>query len=55
VISKVLGREVALGRVVYGDDHVTLNVKVLALQGEVEKATDKIGLLISSPSPPSWS
>jgi len=28
VISKVLAREVALGRVVYGDDHATLNVKV---------------------------
>ncbi|MGA7238179.1 MAG: IS66 family transposase [Bryobacteraceae bacterium] len=52
VISKVLRREVVLGRVVYGDDHVTLNVKVSALQREVEKAADKVGLLISSPSPP---
>lgn len=52
VISKVLGREVTLGRIVYGDDHVTLKVKVSALQGEVAKATDKIGLMISSPSPP---
>ena len=31
VISKVLGREVTLGRIVYGDDHFTLNVKVSAL------------------------
>jgi predicted RecB family nuclease len=52
VISKVLGREVTLGRIVYGDDHVTLNVKVSALKNEVEKLTDKIGVLISSPSPP---
>ena len=52
VISKVLGREVALGRIVYGDDHVTLKVKISALKSEVEKLTDKIGALISSPSPP---
>jgi len=52
VISKVLGREVTLGRIVYGDDHVALNVKVSALKNEVEKLTDKIGVLISSPSPP---
>ena len=52
VVSKVLGREVTLGRIVYGDDHVTLKVKVSALKNEVEKLTDKIGVLISSPSPP---
>ena len=52
VISKVLGREVTLGRIVYGDDHLTLKVKVSALKNEVEKLADKIGVLISSPSPP---
>ena len=52
VISKVLGREVTLGRIIYGDDRVTLKVKVSALKNEVEKLTDKIGVLISSPSPP---
>src|ERR1700680_4447725 len=52
VISKVLGREVTLGRIVYGDDRVTLKVKVSTLKNEVEKLTDKIGVLISSPSPP---
>jgi len=52
VISKVLGREVTLGRIVYGGDHVTLKVKVSALKNEVEELTDKIGALISSPSPP---
>jgi len=31
VISKALGREVTLGRIIYGDGHVTLNVKVSAL------------------------
>jgi predicted RecB family nuclease len=52
VISKVLGREVALGRIIYGDDHGTLNVKVSSLVDEVEKAVERVGLLISSPSPP---
>ena len=52
VISKVLSREVTLGRIVHGDDYVTLKVKVSALKDAVEKLTDKIGLLISSPSPP---
>ena len=52
VISRLFGREVTLGRIIYGDDRVTLNVKVSALKNEVEKLTDKIGVLISSPSPP---
>jgi len=52
LISKVLGREVTQGRIVYGNDHVTLKVKVSALKNEVKKLTDKIGVLISSPSPP---
>jgi predicted RecB family nuclease len=52
VISRVFGREVTLGRIIYGDDRVTLNVKVSALKNEVEKLTEKIGVLISSPSPP---
>jgi predicted RecB family nuclease len=52
VISKMLGREVTLGRIVHGDDHVTLNVKVSALKNEVERLADKVGVLISSPSPP---
>ncbi len=52
VISKVLGREVTLGKIVYGDDHTTLKVKVSVLKSEVEKLNEKIGALISSPSPP---
>ena len=48
VISKVLGREVTLGRIVYGDDHVMLKVKVSTLKNEVEKLTEKIRALISS-------
>jgi hypothetical protein len=52
VISKVFRREVTLGRIIKEDDRVTLIVKVSALKNEVEKLTDKIGVLISSPSPP---
>jgi predicted RecB family nuclease len=52
VISKALGREVTPGRIVHGDDHVTLKVNVSALGNEVEELTDKISGLISSPSPP---
>jgi hypothetical protein len=52
VISDVFGGEVTLGRIVHGDDRVTLKVKVSALKSEVEKLTDRIGVLISSPSPP---
>jgi predicted RecB family nuclease len=52
VMSKVLGRKVILGRIVYGEDHVTLKVKVSALKNDLVKLTDKIGALISSPSPP---
>ncbi|HEY6373656.1 MAG TPA: Dna2/Cas4 domain-containing protein [Candidatus Sulfotelmatobacter sp.] len=52
VISEVFGVEVTLGRIVHGDDHATLKVQASALKSEVEKLVDKIGVLISSPSPP---
>jgi predicted RecB family nuclease len=52
VISKAFNREVALGRIIYGDDQATLDVKTSALIAEVEKLADKIAVLISSPSPP---
>ncbi len=52
VISKVLRREVAFGRIVCGDDQATLNVKTSTLKSEVEKLAGEIGTLISRPSPP---
>jgi hypothetical protein len=52
VISKLHNREITVGRIVYGDDHATLNVKTSALKSEAKKLVDKIGPLISSPSPP---
>jgi predicted RecB family nuclease len=52
VISKALDREVACGRIVHGNDHVTLKVNLSTLKDEVEESVDKIGGLISNPSPP---
>jgi hypothetical protein len=42
VISRVLGREVTLARIIYGDDRVTLKVKVSALKNDMEQLIDKI-------------
>ena len=52
VISEVFAGEVTLGKIVHGDDHVTLRVKVPALKNEVAKVTDRIDVLITSASPP---
>lgn len=35
VLSKMLGREVSLGKIIHGDDHATLTVKTSTLVGEV--------------------
>jgi hypothetical protein len=52
MISKAFNRDVALGRIIYGDDQATLDVKTSALMAEVEKLAAEIADLISSPSPP---
>lgn len=52
VLSEVLGREVGLGRIIHGDDHVTLKVKISALAREVRKRIEEIAVLLSSASPP---
>jgi len=52
VLAKTLGREISLGKIVHGDDHVTLKVKTSALAGEVRKRVEKITALLSSPEPP---
>src|SRR5262245_42895260 len=52
VLSEVLGREVALGRIIHGDLRATLTVKMAALACEVQKHIEKIAALLSSPSPP---
>ena len=52
VLSKSLGREVKVGRMVHGDKHASLKVKTSALAGEVRKHIEKIATLLASPSPP---
>jgi predicted RecB family nuclease len=51
-LSKALGREVSLGKIIHGDEHSTLTVKTSALAGEVRKRLEKIAALLSSPAPP---
>lgn len=52
VLSEALGREISVGKIVHGDDSVTLRAKISALVGEVKKRTNRISSLLSSPSPP---
>ncbi len=52
VLSEALGREISVGKIIHGDDSVTLRAKTSALTGEVRKRIKKIASLLSSPSPP---
>jgi len=52
VLSEALGREIAVGRIIHGEDHVTLKVRTSALAGEVQKRLEKIAALLSNPTPP---
>jgi predicted RecB family nuclease len=51
-LSRFLGREISLGKIIHGDDHATSRVKTSALTSEVLKVTEKIVSLLSSHSPP---
>ena len=52
VLGQVLGRDIAVGKIIHGDDHATLKVKTSALAGEVRKRLEKIAALLSSSAPP---
>ena len=52
VLARALGRDIALGKVIHGDDHATLKVKTSALAGEVRKRIEKISALLASATPP---
>ena len=52
VLSEILGREVSLGKIIYGDNHAMLKVKISALTGGVRKRIERIAESLSSPSPP---
>ena len=52
VLSEVLGQEVALGRIIHGDDQAALKVKTSALAGDARKRLGKIAALLSNSAPP---
>jgi CRISPR/Cas system-associated exonuclease Cas4 (RecB family) len=52
VLSEMLRIEVRHGKIIYGNDCTTVNIKTLALAGEVRKLTGKIAKLIASESQP---
>jgi len=51
-LSQSLGREVSIGKIVYGDDHTTMKVKTSAMTSEVRKRLERIATLLSNPAPP---
>ena len=51
-LSKYLGREISLGKIIHGDDRATLKVKTSALTSEERTVTGKIATLLASHSPP---
>jgi predicted RecB family nuclease len=51
-LSKALKREVSLGKIIHGDNQVTLKVKTSALAGEVRKRLEKIAALLANPTLP---
>ncbi|HTV42303.1 MAG TPA: IS66 family transposase [Candidatus Sulfotelmatobacter sp.] len=52
VLSEMLGRAVSLGKIIHGDYHATLKVKVSTLVGEVRKRLDKMAALLTNSAPP---
>jgi hypothetical protein len=52
VLSETLGRKVDFGKILHGDNFVTLRVQTAALDGEVRKITAEIATLLTSQVPP---
>ena len=51
-LAEVLGERVNLGKIIHGDDHTVVKVRISALAGEVQKHLEEMTALLSSPSPP---
>src|SRR6516162_10575256 len=51
-LSKSLGREVRIGRIVHGDEQTTLKVKTSAMSSDVRKRGERIPTLLSNPGSP---
>ncbi|MCU0248232.1 MAG: hypothetical protein MUC42_16810, partial [Bryobacter sp.] len=47
VLGQSLRRDIALGKIIHGDDHATHKVKTAALAGEVRKGLEKIAALLT--------
>jgi predicted RecB family nuclease len=52
LLFETLGREVTMGKIVHGDDHATLKVKVTSLLAPVRKLTGKMCALLAAGSAP---
>jgi CRISPR/Cas system-associated exonuclease Cas4 (RecB family) len=52
VLSELLGREVNLGKIIHGDDHVTLKVKTAGSLAEARKLAVKMTEVVTRGSPP---
>jgi predicted RecB family nuclease len=52
VLSEVLGRDVSLGKIIHGDNHACLKVKIPSLLPQARKIVEKIAALLASGSPP---
>jgi predicted RecB family nuclease len=51
-LSEVTGSEVPHGKIVHGDDHATLKVKIAPVAGELRKLINKATALVNSDLPP---
>ena len=52
VLSGLLQRDLGIGRIIHGDEHATLKVKISGLAAEVRKVDEKITALLAKESPP---
>ena len=52
VLSKSLGREVTIGKIIHGDERAAMTMKTSTLAGKVGNQIEKITALLSSPTPP---
>jgi predicted RecB family nuclease len=51
-LSEVLGRDVSLGKIIHGDKHASVKVKIPHLLPQARKISQKIAALLASASPP---
>jgi predicted RecB family nuclease len=51
-LSEVLGRDVSLGKIIHGDKHASVKVKIPRLLPQARKISEKIAALLASASPP---